>query len=189
MSDAVNQTGAVESLLIHYLFEILPDSVLVVPVENVGLYILQHVLCPEVRAAVAEALQRGDSRRDSRIGVCAGGGDDVGGEGRVVAAAVLGVDNERDIENIGFKRGELPVGAQHIKDILGGGVFGLRVAYEKALMQLEVFVGAVSVHGNEGHFGYYLYRLAQDVLGGDILRILVVGIKREYAFLERVHNV
>ena len=49
------------------------------------------------RPAVLGPLERTDGRRDDRISIGAGGGYHMGGEGGVVAAAVLGVKHQSHV--------------------------------------------------------------------------------------------
>ena len=74
----------------------------------------------QVRAAVAGALEGEDGRGNGRVGVGGGGGYDVRGEGGVVTAAVLGVEHQAEVEQLGFERGVGRVLAHHHQDVLGG---------------------------------------------------------------------
>ena len=71
--------------------------------DVLGHYV-QHLLGADVGAAVAGALQGADGRRDGGIEVGVGGGDDAAGEGAVVAAAVLGVEHQAQIQQLGLAR-------------------------------------------------------------------------------------
>ena len=189
MTDTVNESCLVESLLVHDLCDILAYCGFIVPVENVCLDLFEHVLCLHICTAVTEAFERSYCGSHSRVGVRAGGGDNVRGECGVVAAAVFCVDNERLVEYISFEGRELAVLAQHIEYIFRGGVFRQRVSYHKALMQLEMLVCTVRVNRDKRHFCDDLDRLAENIARGDILGIVVVGIKSKDTLLQRVHYI
>ena len=82
-------------------------------------HVLDHVAGLEVGAAVLGALEGADGRRVGGVGVGAGGGEDARGERGVVAAAVLRVQDEHDVEQHGLLVREALVAAQDVEHGLG----------------------------------------------------------------------
>ena len=94
MAHAVDQAGVVKGLLMQQLFQVILHRVLVAVIGDMFLHIVEHFDDLNVGAAVLGSLQRSQGRRDGGISIGAGGGDHVGGKGRVVSAAVLRVEHQ-----------------------------------------------------------------------------------------------
>ena len=107
MAHAVDQAAAVAALLADDLAQELADLVVVGRILDIFQNVIQLVHDLQVRAAVLGALQRADGRADGRIGVRAGAGQHAAGEGRAVAAAVVRVDEQAEVEQTRFLVGEL----------------------------------------------------------------------------------
>ena len=120
VTHAVDQAGAVACRAVQNAAQVVADLALVLPVLDVLLDLLELLDNAQVRAAVTRALERGDRRRDSGIGVRAGGGGDAHGKGRVIAAAVLCVQDEAAVEQLGLVVGELAVRADQMQNVLRG---------------------------------------------------------------------
>ena len=58
MSDTVNKSGIVESLLIKYLLKIFAKSILIFPIGYMFLNIIKHTLNLKVRTAMLRTLKR-----------------------------------------------------------------------------------------------------------------------------------
>ena len=82
---------------------------------------------------MAGALERAERRGNGGIGICSRGGYNVGGEGRVITAAVLCVEHESKVKGAGLGLREASVGAEHIKQVLRRGKLGLGRMDIKAL--------------------------------------------------------
>ena len=89
MAHAVDQSCVVEGLPVKEPAQINGYLLLVGPVPDLLFHFLEHLNHLDVGAAVAGALQGTDGGCNDRIGIRQGRGDDVGGEGGVVTAAVL----------------------------------------------------------------------------------------------------
>ena len=78
-----------------------------------------------VGAAVAGALQGGHGRHDGGVGVRAGGGDHVVGEGGVVAAAVVCVQHQGNVQRPGLQFRIAAVLPQHPQEVFAVDSSGL----------------------------------------------------------------
>ena len=58
------------------------------------------------------AFERADSRGVCRVGVCARGRENAGGESGIVSAAVLSLKHEETVEHLSLLLGVLSVGVQ-----------------------------------------------------------------------------
>ena len=94
------------------------DLVLVGPVLHAGLDVLKHPHHFDVGAAVLGTFEGGQRCGHTGVGVGSRGGDHMGGKGGVVAAAVLRVEHEADIQNVGLPEGVGGVGAEQREDVL-----------------------------------------------------------------------
>ena len=107
----------------------------------------------------------------------------------VVAAAVLCVQHKRDVEHLGFQRGELFIGTQNTQNIFGGGKLRLRLVNVKTFAVVIVAIRLIAVDGKKRKNGDELNALAQYVRDGDVIRGVVIGIHRQHAAGEGVHHV
>ena len=98
----------------------------------------------------------------------------MGGEGGVVAAAVVRVKNQGNIQHLGLQGGILTVRAQNAQNVLRSGELGVRLVDKQALAVVVVPVGLVAVDGQEGEQGDKLHTLAQDVGDRNILGVFVI---------------
>ena len=67
-----------------------------------------------------------------------------------VAAAVLHVQEQSDVQHVGFQVGVLAVGAQHLQQVFGGGQFGFGAVNVHAAVALVIMVGMVAVNRQHG---------------------------------------
>ena len=186
---AVDQTRLVEGILIEQAREVAADFILVRPILDLLLHVLKHPHNLDVCAAVLRPLERAERRRDGRIRVRAGGGDDVRRERRVVAAAVLRVEHQRDVEHLRLKRREFLVRAQNAQNVFGGRQLGLWLVNVQAVPVVVVAVRLIAVDREQRENRDELDALAQHVRHRDVVRRVIVGIHRQHAARERVHHV
>ena len=111
VAHAVNQAAAVAALPAEDLAQELADLVVVCRILDIFENVVQLVHDLQVCAAVLGALQRADGRRNRRVCIRAGAGQHAAGEGRAVAAAVVGVDKQAEVEQPRLLMGELLVSA------------------------------------------------------------------------------
>ena len=112
----------------------------------------------------------------------------MGGEGGVVAAAVLGVEGEADVQHVGLPEGVGGVRPQQGEDVLRRGQLRLGGVYVKAVPAL-VGVGLVAVDAEYREQGDELETLAHDVGQGDIVAPLVIGGQVQHAAGQGIHNI
>ena len=117
MADAVDQPGVVVGLFAQHLVQVLVDFGYLVPVPDVLLEVVEHLHYREVRAAVQRAFERTDRCGDRRVGVGARRTGHAYREGRVVTAAVFGMQHQCAVEGFRFQFGELAF--EHVKEIFG----------------------------------------------------------------------
>ena len=189
MAHAVDQAGAVPGLFAQDLAQPLPDFVIVLGVLHMAHQVIQLTHDLQVGAAVLGAFQRADGRRDGGVGIGAGAGQHAAGEGGAVAAAVVGVDHQAEVQQAGFLVGELLVGAVGAQDM-----------FRRALAlggQVEVHAGPVvhpaldlvGVHHHGGQFRNKVDALAQDVGQAGILGVFIVAVHGQHAAGHLVHQI
>ena len=113
----------------------------------------------------------------------------MGGKGGVVAAAVVRVEDEGNVQHPGLQLGVGAVRPQNAQDVLRRGELGVRLVDEQALAVVIVAVGLVAVHRQQGEQRNQLHGLPQHVGDGNIFRVLVIGIEGEHAAGQGVHHV
>jgi len=148
----------------------------------------EHLHDLGVGAAVQRALERADRARDGAVGVGAGGGERAADEGGVVAG-VLGVQDEHEVEQVRFLRGEGFVLANHPQQIFGHGQIGRRVVDIEGLPVEVVALGSIGVGRDERETADELDRLAQQVLERGVVRAVVEGIQSQHAAGQLIHDV
>ena len=189
VTHTVDQALVVERLAVEQLFEIGGDRVVVRPVAHVLLQILKHLKHLDVCAAVLGTLERSQRRRDRGIGVGAGGGDNVGRKGGVVAAAVLHMQDQRHIEHLCLQVRVLAVGSQQRQDHLSGGHGGLGVVYIEALVAHVMVIGVVAVDRQQREHRNQLYALSEHIVDRGIVGVFVVAEQRQHTARDRVHHI
>ena len=106
VAHAVDETRAVEGLLVENLAQVGCNLVLVLPIGDMRTDVLVHGHDFGVGAAVARALERADSRGVGGIRVGGRRRQHAASEGGVVAAAVLGMQHKHHVEQHGLVAGE-----------------------------------------------------------------------------------
>ena len=113
----------------------------------------------------------------------------MGGEGGVVAAAVLRVQHQAQVQNVGLQRGVLAVRSQQGQNVLRGGQVRPGGVDVKAVAVLVVVVGLVGVHRDEREDGNEVDALTHHVGQGDVVRLVVVAGHGQNAAGQGVHHV
>ena len=104
MSYAVDQSRMVKGFFVQQLFQIICHLPFIAPVGDFPLHLFKHLHYFNVGTTVTGAFQGTDGCCDDRVGVGQGGGNYMGGERRVVTAAVLHMQDQGDIQNSGLQR-------------------------------------------------------------------------------------
>ena len=188
MPHAVDEAGAVEGLAAQDLLEIGRDLVVVVPVFDVVTDILVHVHHFGVGSAVARALEGADRRSVGGVGIRGGTGQHAAGEGGVVAAAVLGVEHEHDVEQHGFAAGEVVVPAKHLQDSFRCGELGVGRGDERAAALLAGDRERMGHGGDARQAGEHGDGDVDLVLGRDVVRLGIEGVQQQHGAHEHVHD-
>ena len=145
VADAIDEALVVKGLPVDDLFEVGADLVFILLVADVVADVAHHLHDLDVRAAMLGSLEGGERRCHGGIGVRARGGNDAGRKGRVVAAAVLHMQHERDVEGLGLKLRVVFVRTEHHEDVFRRGEQRVRAVDVHALVVKIVAVGMVAV--------------------------------------------
>ncbi len=189
MAHAVNETCTVEGLLAHDLREVIGELALVFPVADVLLDLVLHRTHLVVRATVAGALQAANRSRIGGIRIGVGGRKHAAREGRVVTAAMLGMQRHHDVEHARLFGTELTVGTQHGKNRLGGvltrdeGVDDHRAVVEFRLL------GIPGKHHDARQTREQRNRRHHLVAQAAVFRIFRAGIQQQHRTREHIHDV
>ena len=151
--------------------------------------ILDHFHDLQVCTAVAGTLEGKACGGDGGVGIGVGRGDDVGRKGRVVAAAVFGMDDEADVKQFRFEASIGAVRAEETKDVFGGREAGIRDPHMEAFAAIVVGFGLIAVDGIGRESCDQADGLAQDVGDGDFVWIFVECVGSEDASSEFVHDI
>ena len=111
VAHAVDQALLVEGLAVDDAGQVVVHGGFVGGVGDVGADVVHHLHDLDVGTAVLGAFQAGKRRRNDRVGIRPGGADHAGGEGGVVAAAMLHMQQQGDVQHVGFQLGVFLVGA------------------------------------------------------------------------------
>ena len=111
------------------------------------------------------------------------------GEGGVVTAAVLHVENQRHVEHLRLEVGVFPVGTQQREDDLRRGHGRLRAVDVKTVLADIVVISVVAVHAEHRKYRNQLDALAQHVVDRCIVRILVVAEQCQDRARDGVHHI
>ena len=104
---AVHQPRSVERLLVQETGYVVAYGG--VGAGSGGFEVVEHLGDLDIRAAVPRTFERTEGRRHGRVGVRARTRHHMVGESGVVAAAVLGVEHQAEVEYARFEVGELLV--------------------------------------------------------------------------------
>ena len=188
VTHTVDETASVSRFLVEDLEEEGGQLVVVSGVLDVFLDAVEHLHHLEVGTAVTGALQRADASRDGGVGVGARGGQDAGGEGGAVTAAVLGVDDQAEIQEVRLGLGVFLVRAEDAEEVLGGTEVIVGVMESQGLIEEGVAVDRVGLGGDNGEAGHDLNGLAEHIVQRHLVGVIVIGIESQHRALELVHD-
>ena len=189
MAHTVDQAAAVKHFPVDHLLQIIGYGSLVAPVGHMSLDVGEHVFHLQVGAAVPGAFQGTQGSRHCRVCIRSGGRYHMGGKGGVVSASVLRVKHQADIQHPGFQLCILAVVPHHPQNVFRCGKLRAGIADHQAFPVVVVLVGVIAVNGNQRHGADQGQGLTQHVGDGNIIRLIIVGIQRQHALLQAVHNV
>ena len=110
------------------------------------------------------------------------------GEGGVVAAAVVCVEDQGHVQRPGLQLRVAAVLPQHPQKVLCGGQLRLGHVDEKAVA-LAVPPGLVGVDGQHRHVAHQLETLTQHVFQADVIGLVVIAEQGQNAPLHGVHQI
>ncbi len=188
VAHTVDESATVAGLLVEDLQEVGRKLVVVAVIFDIGLNLVEHLLHLEVGTAVAGALEGADAAGDGGVGVRSRGGQHARGEGRAVTAAVLGVNDQAEVQEMRLGLGVLLVGTEHAQEVLGGGQVVVRIVQVEGLVEEGVAVDRIGLRSNDRQAGDDLDGLAEHVVQRHIIGVVVVGVQRDDRRLELVHD-
>ena len=124
---------------------------------------IQLVHDSEIGTAVLGTFKGTDGGGDGAVGIRAGGRKDTVGKGGVIAAAVVGVADQTEIQQFGFFMGEVlipPVGGQ---DVFSRGLAVHRIMEVHGFMLVDMTVCLIGIDHHGRQFGYQVNRLSDNV--------------------------
>ena len=151
--------------------------------------VTEHLHHLGVGAAVEGTLQRAHGAGDGAVAVGTAGGHGAADVGGVVAAAVLSVDHEHQVEEAGFVVGEGVVLAEHPQEVLCHGELRVGIVDIEGVVIVVVALGGKGVGDDGGEPRHQLDGLAHEVLGGEIIGTVVVGVECQNAARQLVHDI
>ena len=189
MSHTVYQSGSVKGFFVQNADQIIADCLLICIVRTMLLQILKHLHNLQVGTAVFRSLQRRHGCRHCRIGIRSGGSHHMIGKGTVITAAMLCMKHQRHIQNLCFQFRIHAVLAEHVQNAFRGGQPFLRRANHQRLIQVKMAVCIIRIHCHHGHLRNQLQRLTQYIGNRDVIRVLIIGIKKHNTLLQGVHQI
>ena len=188
VTHTVDQTAAVACLLVQDLQEEIRQLVVVLGILDVGLDAVEHLHHLQVGAAVAGSLQSADAAGDGGVGIGTRGGQDAGGKGGAVTAAVLGVNDQAEIQQVSLGLGILLIRAQHAEEVLGGAEVIVGVMEGQGLIEEGITVDRVGLGRHYGKPRHDLDGLAEHIVQGHLVGVIVVGVQGQHRALELIHD-
>ena len=110
-------------------------------------------------------------------------------ERRVVAAAMFGVENEREVERLRLQRRVGAGLADEQQQVLGGGLFRIRIANHQGMAAMVVRLGLIGVRRDGRESRDQLHRLPQIGLEVEEIGGRVVGIGSQHGAGDGVHQI
>ena len=114
MPHTIDQSRFVEDLPVQKGGKVALHLFLILPVFYNFLHILKHHGDLLIGPAMPRPFQGAKGGRYRRIGIRAGGGDDMIGKSRVVSPSVLRVEYQRDIQYLRLQRSKPAVRPKHM---------------------------------------------------------------------------
>ena len=178
----------VPRLLIQELGQVIPDGAVVLGV-HILFDIPEHLHDLGVGAAVERTLQGPHRPGDGAVSIRPAGGQGPADKGGVVAAAVLCVDHEHHVQQVGLFLRVLGVGADHPQKVLRRGqpLHG-EVDVERAPFKVMA-LHRVGVGHDAGEGPHQLHRLEQDIVQGGVVRVFIIGVEGQHAPGQLVHDI
>ena len=192
MPHAVDEAASVIGLLAQDAAQVIGYLPLVGVVDDRVHQVLVHARDLDVGAAVLGALERADAPGVRGVGVGAARGEHARRERGVVAAAVLGVQHEHDVEHARLLRRPLHVVTEHVEHRLGSGQAGQRRVDVHCRRRVLVLArGQVREHGDAGQAAQHLHGDLHLVLGVDDVGFggAVHRVEHEHRAGHHVHDV
>ena len=100
----------------------------------------------------------------------------MGRKGRVISAAVLRMNDKRNIEYPCLQLRILPVASQNPKNIFCRRKFRIRITDHKALVVMVMLVSMVRIDRDQRHRRNQGKCLTQNIWNGNIVCIVIIGI-------------
>ena len=189
VAHAVDQARAVAGLLAHNAAQVVGNLALVGPVVHMALDVEAHLAHLAIGAAVLGTLERADGAGVGRVGVGAAGGEHAAGERGVVAAAVLCLQHEHDVEHVCLVVGVCVVGTQGVQNRLGGGEAGAGAVPHHVAAVVALLDGVVRKHGDARHARDEAERGVHLMLEPGVVGRGVGGVEMKHAAAQHVHHV
>ncbi|OQC52565.1 MAG: hypothetical protein BWX55_01561 [Deltaproteobacteria bacterium ADurb.Bin022] len=120
MTDTVNQTGPVKSLLIEKFDQIIFDLAVIIPVGNIIFQVLKHSHNFDIGPAVTRTLERPHGCGNGGIGIRTAGRNHMHRERGIITAAVFRVKHQCQIQQLLLQSREFAVMPEHMQEICGG---------------------------------------------------------------------
>ena len=156
-------------------------------VLHICLDAVEHLLNLDVRTAVERSFERSDRARDSRIGIGARGREDSAGEGGVVTAAVLCLNDHADVKQSRLFLGVLLCRTEHTQKVLRRAEIVVRTVEIKASTVVVRAVVSVGMRRDDGELCDDLDALSEHILKACVIGVFVVGVERKHTGRHLVH--
>ena len=111
------------------------------------------------------------------------------GEAGIVAAAVLGVQTQHDVEHARFFRRELAIGAKHRQDGLGRRLTRDKAMHDHGAIVVARLLGVIGKDHHARHARHEGNCRVDLMLGRAVLRVGIVGIQKKNRTGKHVHDV
>ena len=188
VAQSIELAGAIPGLPVQQTHQIVPDGSVVVGI-HILLNVVEHLHDLGVGAAVERPLQGAHRSGDGAVSIRTAGGQRPAHEGGVVAAAVLGMEHQHHIQQMGLLLGIAFVRTDHPQEVLRRAESLLRVVDVQGLAAEMVALDGVGIGHDGGKIPDKLHRLAQQIVHRQIVRIRVVGVQRQDAAAQLIHDV
>ena len=188
MTDTIDKTSLVVSLLVEHTGEINIQFLHVLPVSDLLFQVMEHIDHLDVGTTMKRTFQAADTGGNRAVSICAGGRSDTNGKGRVVTTTMLCLDDEQQVEHSCIKLRIVFV-LHHIEKVLCDGEVLARMTDMQTATLYRVAVDVVGIGDNGWELGYQLYALTHQVVAADVIRIWIECVHLEHASRQYVHDV